>query len=249
MLRRHSTALRLSLMVADAASAVLVFVVVSFIRFGAGWRESWASAGVDPAPLAVLYAVAWTTVLWLLGLYRLRTRWSWRRESIDVVRGILLLAVISLAILFVAKLPNVSRVFLAELFLSQALVTVVSRLVVRRLYGRVRARGYNASFILIVGDGPTAREFADRIHAHAQLGVRVAGYVRDPAPGTPAPGLDSLRSLASPSSNSQTPARSLTGSMSRHPSWARSEDLPAILHGIVVDEVAICLPPGGRCLP
>ena len=137
------------------------------------------------------------------------------RESIDVVRGILLLAVISLAILFVAKLPNVSRVFLAELFLSQALVTVVLRLVVRRLYGRVRARGYNASFILIVGD--------DRRPASSQTGstptpslgpsrrVRAGPDARDT--GTRA---GDSRGRA-PTSSFQTYGRSL--SMSRHPSW------------------------------
>jgi lipopolysaccharide/colanic/teichoic acid biosynthesis glycosyltransferase len=250
VLRRHSTALRLSLMAADAASAILLFALVSLFRFGTGWREAWAPAGVDPAILAILYAIAWTTTLWLLGLYRLRARWSWRREWMDVLRGMLLLAVLSLAILFVARLPNVSRVFLAELFVAQALVTITSRLVVRRLYARVRARGYNASFILIVGDGPSAHEFAERLRAHAQFGVRVAGYLRDPAPGAPAPGLEvaplslagvavappGLAELALPD------AREIAaGSMPRV--LGEVEDLPAILHGMVVDEVAICLSP------
>jgi lipopolysaccharide/colanic/teichoic acid biosynthesis glycosyltransferase len=249
VLRRHSTALRLSLVAADAASAVLLFVLVNVFRFGSGWREAWANAGVDPAPLAALYAIAWTTTLWLLGLYRLRARWSWRREWMDVLRGMLLLAVISLAVLFVAKLPNVSRVFLAELFIAQALATIASRLVVRRLYARVRARGYNASFILIVGDGPPARAFAERLSAHAQFGIRVAGYVRDPALGAPALGAPAP---IPPGSKVATTARHET-TLDLPDAWSvitssprvlgDLDDLPAILHGMVVDEVAICLPP------
>jgi lipopolysaccharide/colanic/teichoic acid biosynthesis glycosyltransferase len=244
VLRRHSTALRLSLMAADAASAVLLFVLVSLFRFGGGWRDVWASAGVDPATLAALYAIAWTTTLWLLGLYRLRARWSWRREWMDVLRGMLLLAVLTLAILFVAKLPNVSRIFLAELFLIQALVTIASRLVVRRLYARVRARGYNASFILIVGDGPSARDFAQRLGAHAQFGIRVAGYLRDPAPGAPMPGVP-LSGVATTARREATlDLPDVRSAIARSPRvLGNLDDLPAILHGMVVDEVAICLPP------
>ena len=244
VLRRHGTALRLSLMAADAASAVLLFGLVSLFRFGAGWREVWASAGVDPAPVAAIYAVAWTTTLWLLGLYRLRTRWSWRREWVDVVRGMLLLAVISLAILFVAKLPNVSRIFLAELFLAQTLVTIASRAVVRRLYVRVRSRGYNASFILIVGDGPVAQDFARRLGAQAQLGIRVAGFVRAPVPGAPAPGAPASEVATTVASRAAVELPDVRSAIASPPRvLGDMDDLPAILHGMVVDEVAICLPP------
>jgi hypothetical protein len=240
MLRRHINALRLSLMAADAFSAGLLFLLVSVLRFGSEWRAVWAVAGADPMVAAAVYAGAWTVTLWLLGLYRLRVRWSWRREWVDILRGMLLLAVVTLAILFAAKLPNVSRIFLGELFAAQAVVTIASRLVVRRLYAWVRARGYNASFILVVGDGPAAREFAVRLAAHAQFGIRVAGFVRDPAPGAPAPG---LVAVAAP-----RPALSLPDGRSIVAGAAPQvlgdlEDLPEILHGMVVDEVAICLCP------
>lgn len=240
MLRRHTNALRMSLMAADAASAAMLFLLVSVFRFGGAWRDQWASTGVDPTLLAVFYAAAWTVTLWLLGLYRLRARWSWRREWVDVLRGVLLLAVLSLAVLFVAKLPNVSRIFLGELVVSQAAVTIASRLVVRRLYAVVRARGYNASFILVVGDGPAARDFAARLNAHAQFGIRVAGYVRDPAPGRPGPG---QAADASPRPPLSLPDARELGIGSAPRVLGEVDDLPMILHGMVVDEVAICLQP------
>ncbi len=244
MLRRHGTALRMSLMAADAASAGILFLLVSVSRFGSGWRDAWTSAGIDPVALGATYAVAWTLTLWLMGLYRLRARWSWKREWVDILRATLLVAVVSLAILFVAKLPNVSRIFLGQIFVAQAVVTIASRAVVRRLYARVRARGYNASFVLVIGDGRAARAFAARLTAHAQFGIRVAGFVRDPAAGAPAPGApaqesargDLQRTLDLPDARSilSEPSPRILGEI---------EDLPAILHGMVVDEVAICLPP------
>ena len=43
-------------------------------------------------------------------------RWSWRTEWLDLLRAILLFAFFAFAFLYVAKLPNVSRLFLLETF-------------------------------------------------------------------------------------------------------------------------------------
>ncbi len=242
MLRRHGTALRMSLMAADAASAWLLFPLVSAFRFGPGWHQQWDSVGVDPYTLASMYAAAWVATLYLLGLYRLRARWSWRREWVDILRGVLLVAVATLAVLFVVKLPDVSRIFLGELFFAQATVTITSRAVVRRLYARVRAHGHNASFILVVGDGPEAFDFARRLSRHAQFGIRVAGFIRSPEPGAPAPGVAALEAVSSGPSRVETrviPNLLALGIQSQV--LGSIDDLPAILHEVVVDEVAICL--------
>jgi exopolysaccharide biosynthesis polyprenyl glycosylphosphotransferase len=240
MLRRYGTPLRLSLMAADAASAGLLFLLVTIFRFGPAWPTAWQTAGADPVVVAAAYAAALVTTLWLLGLYRPRARWSWRRDWVDILRGLLLMAVLSLAILFVAKLPNVSRVFLGELFAAQAAVTIASRLVVRKLYAAVRARGHNASFVLVVGDGPEALEFARRLGAHAQFGIKVAGHVRSPMVGSPAPGLGSGTTR---SAEFTLPDAGAIGNAGGPLILGDLDDLEAILHSLVVDEVAICLPP------
>ena len=41
-------------------------------RFGPGWPDVWRGAGVDPVGAMVAYATTWITLLWVLGLYRLR---------------------------------------------------------------------------------------------------------------------------------------------------------------------------------
>ena len=240
VLRRHALALRLSLMAADTASAWLLFLLISRLRFGPEWRAPWQAAGADPYLLATLYAAAWTATLWLLGLYRLRARWSWRREWMDILRGVLLVAVGTLAVLFVAKLPDVSRIFLGELFVAQAVVTIVSRAFVRQLYRRLRSRGYNASFVLIVGDGADARRFAKHLAAQSQFVIRVIGYLRDPAPGTPAPGSPGV--LHRPHAIRLPDLQAIVfGAAPRV--LGDIEDLPTILHETVVDEVVVCLRP------
>ena len=53
MIRRHNTALRLAFLAADALSAFALFIVISIIRFGAGWASTWRDAGFDPFAIAM----------------------------------------------------------------------------------------------------------------------------------------------------------------------------------------------------
>ncbi|MEO8323348.1 MAG: sugar transferase [Actinomycetota bacterium] len=232
MIRRHITALRLSLMSVDAFSAIAVFVVVSIIRFGpAGWVTAWALTGIEMAALLATYAAAWATMMWLLGMYRLRARWTVRSEALDVIRAGTLLAVLTFAALYVVKLPQVSRLFLIELFPAQIAVTFASRLILRALFGWARERGLNTRFVLMVGTGPTAQSFADRIERHRDLGLRVLGHLSPaPDPGGEVANVGELGPDGSPF----TPTRPIFGSV---------DEIEDVLHDQVVDEVVICLPP------
>ena len=124
LIRRHLTALRVGLVAIDAMTALVLFVGISLIRFGPNWVGVWVRAGVDPFWLAALWALGWVSVLWLMDFYRIRWRWSVRGEVRDVLQAATLLAVAMFSALFVFKLPDVSRLFLLILFVTQATVTV-----------------------------------------------------------------------------------------------------------------------------
>ena len=232
MIRRHATALRLSLAIVDFVMAVAVFVGVSIIRFGPGWTTTWETAATNPWLLAVVYAASWVAILWLLGLYRLRARWAWRTEVLDLLRAVLIIAILTFATLFVVKLPDVSRLFLVGFFAAQAAVAVVSRGLLRRLLRRAREGGRNARFVLVVGDGPTAQEYARRIERYPYLGLRIAGFLADPGPDDPRPG--TAASAGTPLSRAADPALGTLG---------RIHEIDGVLRSTVVDEVAICLAP------
>ena len=232
MIRRHATALRLSLAMVDFVMAVAVFVGVSIARFGPGWTASWEAAATNPWLLAVAYATSWVAILWLLGLYRLRARWAWRTEVLDLLRAVLIVAILTFATLFVVKLPDVSRLFLVGLFTAQAVVAVASRGLLRFLLRRAREGGRNTRFVLVVGDGPSAREYARRIERYPYLGLRIAGFLADPGPDEPRPGV---------------PA-SAREALQRAPALAvgtlgRIHEIDDVLRSRIVDEVAICLAP------
>lgn len=218
MIRRHVTALRLLFMAADGLTAAGLFVVVSILRFGAdGWLAAWTAAGANGLGLALAYGVAWVVATWLLGLYRLRVRWSVRSELIDLIRADLLLAVATFAVLFLFKLPNVSRLLLLGLFIAQIIVAAGVRIGARSAFVWARQKGMNTRYVLVVGAGPAAQAFADRLELHRELGLQVIGHLT----GATGP---------------------LPTDTVRRPILGPAESIAEVLHERVVDEVVICLP-------
>ncbi len=212
-------ALRLGLMAADAAGATAVFLLASLARFGDGdgeWIAFWSRLSIDIRLAAVAFGLAWVAALWYRGMYRLGTRWRLQSEALDILRATILVAALTLSALFVFKQENVSRLFLVFLFTVQPLVTLASRAALRVWFTRLRARGRNRRYMLVVGTGRLAREFADRVEGRTGLGIEVIGH------------------LAVPGETPGDPARPVLGSI---------EEIREVFHERVVDEVAVCLEP------
>ncbi len=211
-------ALRLGLMAADAASATIVFLLVSLVRFGDGqWLAIWQGFGVDIRLAAVLFGIGWVVALWYHGLYRLRARWRLQTEALDILRATIVVVALALSALFVLKQVDVSRLFLLTLFVVQPLVAFAGRATLRAGFGRLRRRGYNTRFMLVVGTGRLAQDFADRVERRGVLGIRVIGHVSVPG--------ESPRVVTRP----------IVGVV---------DDIATIFHSIIVDEVAVCLEHG-----
>jgi exopolysaccharide biosynthesis polyprenyl glycosylphosphotransferase len=215
MIRRHANALKTLLMLVDGLLAVVLLVVLSYLRFGADWSVYWRQVVPQPLVFVALYAIGWVACLAVNGLYRPRARWSILSEARDLLRASVLMALVSLSFLFFFKLPDVSRLFLLLLFPTQFVVTLATRGVLRFGFEWMRARGRNARYALIVGAGPRARAFAQKLRDHRELGMRIAGFIDD--------------SQAHPLPNDW-------------PYLGRLEDLQTVLHQQVIDEVVICLP-------
>jgi exopolysaccharide biosynthesis polyprenyl glycosylphosphotransferase len=136
-------------------------------------------------------------------------------DLFTVLRAAGVLGIAVFVLLFAVHLPEVSRLFLVVLFAVQTVASVASRLLLRLVFGRVREKGLNTRYLLVVGTSPMAEAFADMIESHRELGLRVVGHLRgDAAADEPLP---------------------------RRPILGRLDDIEYVLHSQVVDEVAICL--------
>ncbi len=203
------------LMLADAGVAVMVAIVLSGVRFGPDWPTFWHDALPQPLAFLIVYTIAWVGLLTLNGLYRPRARWSLVTEAVDIARATAAIALISLSVLFWFKLPDVSRLYLLFLFPVQALTALGTRAVLRWAFEWQRRRGRNLRHVLVLGGGPRGQAFAAKLEEHRTLGLRVMGFLDDDPDFSPSPRWRYLGGL---------------------------DRLEEILHGDVVDEVAVCLP-------
>ncbi|MDP9468765.1 MAG: sugar transferase [Chloroflexota bacterium] len=217
MIRRHLMALRVALMLGDGVTAALVFLLMSFVRFGKGpFADVWSGLGIDLRLAAIAWGAGWVAVLWYQGLYRLRARWRLRTEAQDIFRAIVVVAALTLAALFLIKQQNVSRLFLFALFAVQPLITLASRGILRLAFSELRRRGHSARYMLVVGTGKLAQDFADLVEARPGLGLHVIGHV------------------SVPGEEQRVVTRPILGNLN---------GIEDVLHANIVDEVAACLAP------
>jgi len=218
MIRRYAALLSVMLAAADVALAVLVVVWATNVRFGrtSGWPVDIHTALPDPNTAVAVFVAMWIVVLWTQGLYRSRARWTRRGDVTAVLRASIVQLVATLSLLYLFKLPNVSRLLLIEVFPALAISALGIRIVVRQVLMFARDHGRNVRYMLVLGANSRAKAFADLVENHPELGLVVIGHLKaDPADG---------------------------GVVLDRPLLGMVDDLESILHSQIVDEVAICLP-------
>jgi exopolysaccharide biosynthesis polyprenyl glycosylphosphotransferase len=218
MIRRYAAALRLTLVAADTVLAFAVVLAATNIRFGrtSGWPPD-LKASLPDANLAVAGFVGmWIAVLWMHGMYRSRARWTRRGDAVAVLRSTLVQLAFTLSLLYIFKLPNVSRLLLIVVFPSLAAAAIGIRIAIRQFLVFARDHGRNVRYVLVVGANSRAKAFADLIESHAELGLVVVGHLK-----------------ADASDGGVVLDRPLLGMLS---------DLEQVFRSQIVDEVAICLP-------
>ncbi len=159
----------------------------------------------------------WLSFLSLQGAYK-----DMRTRSIVSELGIILkacvFATITLAgFIFVFKLVLTSRLFIALNSIMTVLLLTLARIVLNRFFDSIHAKGYNQVNILIVGTGKRARDFIKVLKNHANWGLKIVGLIDDEH-GMYGKDIEGFRVLG------------------------RLQDIPFILHRIVVDRVIFVVP-------
>jgi exopolysaccharide biosynthesis polyprenyl glycosylphosphotransferase len=230
--------LRLLMGLADGVLAYVIFLAVSAVRFQEGDPTAVWSVGVHVPVAAALFALMWGGVLWSMGLYRLTARWSLRTEARDIARATVLAVALTLSMLFLFHQDNVSRLFLGLLFIAQPAGTLSGRALLRSWFGVLRRRGLNTTYMLIAGTGTLAQKFADLVEARPALGIRVVGHLTVP------------RQLRRGTSQRYPGASTVPDQTSRHtvsrPILGSIDEIGTVFRSRIIDEVAVCLPPGSQ---
>ena len=80
-------------------------------------------------------------------------------------------------LVFFLKEVHVSRMVILIFGLINTALSSCSRLALRKLLRRMRAKGYNLKHLLLVGWNEVSAEFYDRVTANRSLGYEFAGYL------------------------------------------------------------------------
>jgi exopolysaccharide biosynthesis polyprenyl glycosylphosphotransferase len=161
---------------------------------------------------------AWHGILSFCGLYQSKRLATQGSLIIDAGKAT------TLATLFLVTVGKMLRItmftpgFIALFWVLSSAFVILARLAIRYLLGRIRRRGLNLRYMLILGSNSRAVSLAKRVEAKPELGYRVLGFVDDDWPGSE----EFLR----------------TG----YPLCCNFDNLPEYLRRNVVDEVAIYLP-------
>ena len=117
------------------------------------------------------------------GLYRSRRLTGRGEEILDVLRATTAFITFFLALSYIFSIRMVTMQFLAVFWALSATMLIVSRFALRKIADRVRVRGRDLRYMLILGTNERAIEFARRIEASRERGYRLLGFVDDEWPG------------------------------------------------------------------
>jgi exopolysaccharide biosynthesis polyprenyl glycosylphosphotransferase len=173
-------------------------LAASWIWLGPSWYDTLVVALGIPFQALALYGVVGVVILDLSGLYRFDKRWSIAGKLVDVTRGVVALAIITLVLVFFLNLDDVSRGLVAISFVLMWTGVALATLAVRAYLVWRRDRGRGVQHAIVVGTGAEAHMFVNDItRDHPELGIDVIGYLT--AKGSdwdPSPVLGTIHDLA-----------------------------------------------------
>jgi len=183
VLYRYSEVIRAGMAVADLLLVAGAWLAAYALRFHApGMPEPPGSE----IPAFRQYALALPVILpvWFLlfrsrGLYRPQRVGSLADEAGRVLLATAFGVLVLVTIGFFARSYYYSRL-VTLLFAGLSSGAVLGfRAVLRLSLRRIRRRGYNLRFVVVVGAGELAELVIERLQAHPEAGLRVVGVVSD----------------------------------------------------------------------
>jgi exopolysaccharide biosynthesis polyprenyl glycosylphosphotransferase len=160
------------------ASGIMVLAVR--LRFGPEFSETWSESLRLPSLLlvAVAFGVVSTSCLGLVGVYRSEAYIGLGSLVLDIARGVVLLALVTLSALFLLKLGDVSRLALAISLTMFGGMSISIRGLLRR-WDRKRDSNDRRARWLVVGWSPGTPETISELQRYSGMRPVIVGVLDD----------------------------------------------------------------------
>lgn len=186
MIRENQKVLNRMNVLTDAAVIILSVALAYWVRFVVFEGES----GHIPLTYYIQASLFFTPFLLVLyssfGLYDSFRNKNFSSEFSLILKADLIGTIVIIAVFFVFEVVNISRWVLVIFFLISTLLVALKRLFLRRLLRTYREKGFNQKRVVIIGNGPLAKEYLAVIQRDKSLGYLVTGSVsKGKLTGTP----------------------------------------------------------------
>lgn len=126
-----------------------------------------------------VYGAIAIVIGYLVELYASKRKEKFSNELAKVLQVHTLSMFILLSVLFTFKTVDVSRSFLLLYFAWNLTLVSIYRYIVKQSLRKLRKKGYNKQFVLIIGAGSIGRKYFENLQLHPEFGLEVVGFLDD----------------------------------------------------------------------
>ena len=98
-------------------------------------------------------------------------------EAFQILKVNLVGVLVLVAVLFVLELTDYSRFLLAMFAIFSTLFSILERYLLRQTLQYFRSKDYNIKYLLVIGAGELAENFAQKVEENTYLGYRIIGFL------------------------------------------------------------------------
>ncbi|CAI6086459.1 UDP-glucose:undecaprenyl-phosphate glucose-1-phosphate transferase [Paenibacillus sp. JJ-100] len=180
MIRRNQRFLTQLYIASDFGVIQLSFLLAWWLKF-----ESDLLTNQSPLPIekylmwSLVYAVLAILAGILSSLYVPKRKKRFVDELWKIIQSHGIAFFMLLSLMFFFKEVNISRAYLAMYLIGNVTFTLMYRYIVKLQLKRMRKKGFNRQFVLILGAGSLGKRFYDNLKSYPELGYEVTGFLDD----------------------------------------------------------------------
>ncbi|MDQ0724097.1 Undecaprenyl-phosphate glucose phosphotransferase [Paenibacillus sp. W4I10] len=180
MIRRNQRFLTQLYIATDFGVIQLSFLLAWWLKF-----ESDLLTNQNPLPIEkyMMWSLVYAVLAIITGLMSSLYIGKRKKRFVDELWKILqshgIAFFMLLSLMFFFKEVNISRAYLAMYMIGNVAFTLFYRYIVKLQLKRLRKKGFNRQFVLILGAGSLGKRFYDNLRNYPELGYEVTGFLDD----------------------------------------------------------------------
>lgn len=164
--------------VSDAAVGLAAIVISYFIGFYVlKLQKNFPLEGY--VKLALIFIPVQLLTFGCMGLYSSFRVKRFAHELGRLVGAFVADGLFIIALLYIVKIFNFSRVTLALFLAIDFIFIAIKRFIVRRTLRSLRKKGFNKKYVIVIGSGSAAKDYLKSIKEEKDFGYECAGYISD----------------------------------------------------------------------